>query len=311
VRISQVIGDDFESYIVHFIPPLLARIATEIKIEISEEGDCFVPQGPGVSGGNNAVDGDGKPRGDVFTIYKRGIGNVNVVYNTHEIGEKETACRCLYQYCSDIPHFLWKYAPSIVQAAAPLLASITHKSEDLHIIIGAILVKAHKMYLKSSYLSYMSTPELEYQAIETMSTMTLCSLNSLLTALKVAQNFKDSDIGMVLVIVENIADILKTRHTATLSLSPSSVWRVTVPLDQVKEFITIFRDISMIFVQKRFVDLDIPSKIEDEKVTLKNKLKILIEKNFLYFQVVRHHLRNSFINYIILFLLEQQLFADF
>lgn len=254
----------------HFIPPLLVRIAEEIKIEISQEGDCFLPQGSGGNGdlgGNSVVDSEGKSRGDVFTIYKRGIGNVNVVYNTHEIGEKETACRCLYQYCSDIPHFLWKYAPSIVQATAPLLASLTHKSEDLHIIIGAILVKAHKMYLKSSYLSHLSNPEVEYQAIETISSMTQCTMNSLLSALKVAQHFKDSDIGMVLVIVENIADILKTRHTATLSILPSSVWRVLIPLEQVKEFIIIFRDMSMIFVQKRFVDLDIPSKIEDEKVS--------------------------------------------
>ena len=269
VRVSQVISEDFESYVVHFIPPLLDRIATEIKIEITQEGDCFVPQGPGDLGGNNAVDSDGKPRGDVFTIYKRGIGNVNVVYNTHEIGEKETACRCLYQYCSDIPHFLWKYAPSIVQATAPLLASLTHKSEDLHIIIGAILVKAHKMFLKYSYLSYISSPELEYQSIEILSAMTQCSLNSLLTALKIAQNFKESDIGMVLVIVENIADVLKTRHIATLSLLPSSVWSVVIPLEQVKEFIILFRDMSMIFVQKRFVDLDIPKKIEDEKVKSK------------------------------------------
>lgn len=269
VRISQVIGDDFEPYIVHFIPPLLVRIAEEIKIEISQEGDCFVPQGSEVLGGNSAVDGDGKSRGDVFTIYKRGIGNVNVVYNTHDIGEKETACRCLYQYCADIPQFLWKYTPSIVQATAPLLASLTHKSEDLHIIIGAILVKAHKMYLKFSCLPCLSNPDGEYQAIQTISAMTQCTVESLLSALKIAQHFKDSDVGMVLVIVENIADILKTRHTATLSILPSSVWRVLMPLGQVKEFIIIFRDMSMIFVQKRFVDLDIPSKIEDEKVLSK------------------------------------------
>jgi hypothetical protein len=39
-----------------------------------------------------------KIKGDTYNVYKRGIGNINIVCNMHEISEKETVCRYIYIY---------------------------------------------------------------------------------------------------------------------------------------------------------------------------------------------------------------------
>ena len=75
---------------------------------------------------------------------------MNIICNTHEIEEKEIACRCLYQYCNDIPYFLWEYSSLMIQSLESSIVSQLHKSEDLFIIISAIIILTIKMCLKYS-----------------------------------------------------------------------------------------------------------------------------------------------------------------
>ena len=152
-----MIEEEFELYIPYFIPPLLNRIAQDIKIEINDVENCFTPINSGTQNNNsdtnsseNTENQENLSKKDVFTIYQRGMGNINVVCNTHEIEEKEIICRCLYQYCTDIPLFLWKYSIPIIDSIGPLLTSNVNKSEDLFIIINGIISLVHKMYLKYS-----------------------------------------------------------------------------------------------------------------------------------------------------------------
>ena len=148
-----------------------------IQIEVAEEGDCFASKSPQNPSGvpqnqnqnqnqNNEIsnlqtnssdslkninnDENNGSKKDFFTVYQRGIGKVNIICNTHEIEEKEIACRCLYQYCKDVPYLLWEYSILIIQSFESVVISQIHKSDDLFIIIGATIVLSIKMYLKYS-----------------------------------------------------------------------------------------------------------------------------------------------------------------
>ena len=223
---------------------------------------------------NGTGQGEGEVYGmEVHTLYKRGIGNVNVTCNTYEIGEKETVCRCLYQYCHDIPEYLWTYALDIVRATSPLLESGMHKSENLFIIVGAILVESLKMFLLySAHPSQDESAALAEgkgpggPANTAYINITNSCLNSFKIALKQIQFCLDSEISMSLIIVEGLNDALKTRLSATSLFPNTSYWFIGVPLDEVKEFIILLRDMSILFVQKRFLEQDIPAREEDEQV---------------------------------------------
>lgn len=272
-RIAGVIGGEFQPYVVHFIPPLLNRISQGLNVVISDENNCVLNSSlKGVEPGTGQGQGEGYGM-EVHTLYKRGIGNVNVTCNTFEIGEKETACRCLYQYCHDIPEHLWTYALDIVRATSPLLESGMHKSENLFIIVGAILVESLKMFLL--YSAHPSQDELAAlaegkgpggPANTAYNKMTNSCLNSFKIALKQIQFCLDSEINMSLIIAEGLNDVLKTRLIATSLFLNSSCWFVDIPIEDVKEFIILLRDMSILFVQKRFLENDVPAREEDEQV---------------------------------------------
>ena len=237
----------------------------------------------------------GEKEPDVFTIYQRGVGNVQVIFNTHEITEREMGCRCLYQYISDIHQSLWHQSLPIINAVCPLLSSTVHKSEDLFVTTGAIVVDALKMFLfysPSSYLSPPYTPSLlpytpssssvtsmtascagEAACIDTVREImvtTMTHLNKALQQLQycLASNATNTsaDLRLAIAITTTINDLLNARLNAILSISHSNKWAHSIPSDAMFELIIVVRDMSVLFIQKRYIDRVIPSDSEEEVV---------------------------------------------
>ena len=275
-----------------YIPPLLASISKGINVQVAKEGSFFQPQGPGGQGSEP----------DVFTVYQRGVGNVQVIFNTHEITEREMGCRCLYQYITDIHQSLWHQSLPIIKAVCPLLSSTVHKSEDLFVTTGAIVVETLKMFLfysPSSYLTPPYTPSLlqstppttssssslsvsapsmtvscagEMACIEAVREIMMTSLSHLHIALQQLQYCCSStstntstDLRLAVVIASIINDLLNTKWNSTLSISHSNKWPHCIPSDVMFELIITVRDMSVLFIQKRYVDI-IATSDEDEEV---------------------------------------------
>ena len=293
-RIAGIIGDDYKPYVDLYIPPLLASISKGISVQVAKEGDFFQPQGPGGQG-------NGEKEPDVFNVYQRGVGNVQVIFNTHEITEREMGCRCLYQYITDIHQSLWHQSLPIVKAVCPLLSSTVHKSEDLFVTTGAIVVDALKMFLfysPSSYLippytasllpstppcTYSSSPSVsapsytvscagEMACIEAVREMMMTSLSHLHKALQQLQyccastsTNTSTDLKLAVAIAGTINEVLTAKLNSTLSISHSNKWPHCIPSDVMFELMITVRDMSILFIQKRYIDI-IPTSDEDEEV---------------------------------------------
>lgn len=116
-RIAGTIDDAFEPFLAIFIPPVLQRLVKPVTVTVLTDDESGLPTG--------ASSGTELPATDeVLTLYKRGVGTIRLVCNTHEYQEAETSCRVLYQYCLDIPHLVQGYTPAMVDAAAPLIESM-------------------------------------------------------------------------------------------------------------------------------------------------------------------------------------------
>ena len=255
---------------------------------------------------------------------------MNIICNTHEIEEKEIACRCLYQYCNDIPYFLWEYSSLIIQSLESSIVSQLHKSEDLFIIISAIIILTIKMCLKYSIRNDIinvndsndhnnnndrnnDNNNKEIENINIMNNITIKSLTHWNIALRQTLYFSQSsnsndnninnnnnnnmqnDLGFALIIIESINDVLKTRLNHSSSLYQSSLWPLFIPLDLIIDYIILLRDMSLIYVQRRILDPknSTESGDEDEKVKKINFFPILI---FFCFTLLY-----SILSYLILF----------
>ena len=295
-RIAGIIGDDFKPYVDLCIPPLLASIAKGINIQVSEEDSCFAPQGVGAQNSSN-----GGKEADVFTIYQRGVGNVQVIFNTHEITEREMGCRCLYQYITDIHKHLWPHSLSIIRAVCPLLSSTVHKSEDLFVTAGAIIVEALTMFLFYSPSSYLTPPYTasvlpctpssssaaatdssmrmrcagEVACIEAVREIMVTSLTHLKKALHQLEYCitnttaaTSPDICLATAISTTIHDLLVARLNIMTSISHANKWNHCIPSDLMFEIIILARDICVMFIQKRYVDRTTTDESDDEIVSL-------------------------------------------
>lgn len=295
-RIAGIIGDDFKPYVDLCIPPLLASIAKGINIQVSEEDSCFAPQGAGAQNSAN-----GGKEADVFTVYQRGVGNVQVIFNTHEITEREMGCRCLYQYITDIHKHLWPHSLSIIRAVCPLLSSTVHKSEDLFVTAGAIIVEALTMFLfysPSSYLTPPYTPSMlpcapssssaatidasmrmicagEIACIEAVREIMATSLTHLKKALQQLEYCitnttaaTSPDICLATAISTTIHDLLVARLHIMSTISHANKWNHCIPSDLMFEIIILARDICVMFIQKRYVDHITTEESDEEIVSL-------------------------------------------
>ena len=233
------------------------------------------------------------------------MGNINVVCNTHEIEEKETICRCLYQYCTDIPLFLWKYSVPIIDSIGPLLTSNVNKSEDLFIIINGIILLVHKMYLKysSHHLSNLNDSntinnqiyhnntekqtaiifeELKY--VEMANEISSKSLNFLKIAFQqsiyLTQNCKKNEYnaGIPLIIVESITDILKIRWERTVSLCTNK-FSINFDLELLTSIIILVRERSVLYVQRRFLDPEDSRLMDDEDGSVSTAVRYRIDND--------------------------------
>jgi hypothetical protein len=233
-RIAGVMGDVFQPYVANFLPPLLNHIATETQIEV--ENADLSPTGAmnsektqstssTSSTGENSNSNNNGSGGDVFTMYKRGVGNIRVVCNTHEIAEKETACRCLYQYMLDVPNLIWQYAPMMVEAAAPLLISLVHQSEDMFLVVGVILSDAAKIYLR--YCDVQS--ELTLGTVDKMTDTSLRHLIAALERQQTIERSRGSGKQSTEHLVESIMDSLKVRFDASRLESSERPWPSSLP----------------------------------------------------------------------------------
>ena len=111
---------------------------------------------------------------------------------------------------------------------------------------------------------------LELEKSNTVNDMTNRSLNYFKVALQqtsyLSENTSDveNDIGITLIIIEAITDILKTRSNELLSLYQTCHWNIFIPVDLIKDFIIIFRDMSFVYVQRHFLDPENSSESRDD-----------------------------------------------
>lgn len=214
-----------------------------------------------------------KIQGDTFNVYKRGIGNINVVFNMQEISEKETVCRSLYQYIQDIPSLLWHYSGDIIRSLEHLFVSPIYQSEDLYMIIGAIMNDVIAIYLKFSSYSFddINSHQLHEKSVNNMTEKSLNYLEKSLKRLKDKENIDtdvSTDTGVVLIIIDNINDILKTRHNnKKKNIYKSNDFLFSIDVELICGCIILLRDAAVSYVQKRFIDQNIPEDEDDIKVT--------------------------------------------
>lgn len=134
---AGVLQDDFQPYVPHLLPGLIAGIAAEIDIEVSTDD--------GLAAGGGAKDG---------SVYQRGLGNVSVVCNSAQITDKEMACRVLTQFMLDVPGLVTPYVPDMVRALVPLVDQRFVFSEECAHVIGLCLSEA-----LSVHLTHAAAPE--------------------------------------------------------------------------------------------------------------------------------------------------------
>jgi hypothetical protein len=112
-------------------------------------------------------------------FYHRGVGNITVSVNSHQISEKVTALRALYQYSIHIPQFLWRYAHAIISSCAPVVAQLA-PNDDVAMIAGSLMGECIDLFL---YYSALSSPD----AVTSANTMISMSLEGLLQGLQKLQ----------------------------------------------------------------------------------------------------------------------------
>jgi hypothetical protein len=189
-----------------------------------------------------------------------------------EISEKETVCRSLYQYIQDIPSLLWHYSGDIIRSLEHLFVSPIYQSEDLYMIIGAIMNDIIAIYLKFSSYSFndINSDQLHEKIVNDMTEKSLNYLKTSLKRLKDKENTDtdvSTDTGVVLIIIDNINDILKTRYNnKKKSIYKSNNFLFSIDVELICGCIVLLRDTAVSYVQKRFIDQNIPEDEDDVKV---------------------------------------------
>jgi len=237
-RVAGVIGDAFAPYVPVFLPILLGRIYAPVGVKMVD-GDAAVAGAEG---------------NDVVSVYKRGLGHLNVVYSAHEVQEKETACQCLYQYCRDIPHLVWTEAEALVDAVAALLSSpLACSADDVYMVISCLLPEIAAMFLR--HVEVAADVDAAAGA-RTANAILEKSLRALLGALKALDGRADRDWATRRDLLEGIRDVIKVRWRFRRSPHRCGAWPVDVPPALLEETVEYLRDSLALTMSRHFADGD-------------------------------------------------------
>jgi hypothetical protein len=261
-RIAGVFGEYFQPYIDVVFPPLLAHVAEPIVVEITEQGGY-----PSIE--STALE-------DSHSTYQRGIGAVNVRYSSHDILEKETSLRVLYQYCLDIPSFIIPFLPQIMSSVSPLLHSPT-ASDEIYMISCGILSEAFAIYLRS--LTHQSmNPDvniMEYKySLVLANQMIAAAVTSMLVGwerYQTIESHKYTPSPTVHVLIDGLREFVTSNIDITSSHEIEdvpTVWihDLYISDDIIVDCFRLIRDELAIWMQRRFLAAPTVNREDDIKV---------------------------------------------
>lgn len=272
-RIATVIGDEFRPFINLVLPSLLSQLKIPLAIDITDENELSFP--------NHDIDSikNGFTQDNQYSIYQRGLGRIEIKYSTHEINEKETALRVLYQYCLDIPNHLISFVPEIVISVVHLLLSPT-ASDDIYMITCALLSECFRFYLRLSLLSIRSRLNIFIGSSrnESSSIQKSDEVSSILTILgqiiatvivhinkawekcPTSQNRYNEPIESVYILIDGLREFLKVVYDEVSNVDITAECAVSwfredlLNSDVIKDTLQLIRDEISVWVKRRFVD---------------------------------------------------------
>lgn len=231
-RLAGIVGSDFEPFLLIVLPPLLSRIAEPITVQILDD-----------SLSADAADADSE---NIFSIYKRGVGQLRIHCNTHAITEKEMACRVAVQYCFDVPMLLWPHCAEILEAVSPHVESF-QMSEDLALVCGSLISESVKIFWN---FCTWDPP----RAASSLNYLVDGSLKNLLAGLEKTQLMKNNEdlfSSLSLALLDPIREILKVVWESNYLIE-----KIPAAIDPAlgKLLLTTLRDQVVISMQINFVD---------------------------------------------------------
>jgi hypothetical protein len=136
-RIAGVIKEHFVEYLPLVLPLLLARVAEPITVTVTDTESSATSSQP------QGADSNGQQQ---FNLYRRGVGEVSIQCDMHQVSTKEATCRVLGQYFRDVPALMAPYVCDCANAVVPNVDSV-QLSEQLAIICGSLLCECVKLYV--------------------------------------------------------------------------------------------------------------------------------------------------------------------